>query len=75
MLLLVLSPFSYAELQLEKLAKDDWIELRTDNFVVVTDMKVKKAKLLVSDLENFHYFIVNNHLNTKLFQSLLQPIF
>ncbi|BCD99793.1 hypothetical protein [Marinagarivorans cellulosilyticus] len=59
MLILVLSPFSYAELQLEKLAKDDWIELRTDNFVVVTDMKAKKAKSLVSDLENFHYFITN----------------
>ncbi|WP_075184623.1 hypothetical protein [Teredinibacter haidensis] len=56
-MILSLSAFSTAELQLEKLIKDDWIEVRSKNFTVITDANEKIAKLLVKDLEHFRYFI------------------
>ncbi|SMF49033.1 Uncharacterized conserved protein [Alteromonadaceae bacterium Bs31] len=51
------SSFSFAELELEKLLKDEWLEVRSENFIVITDIKAKKAELLIQDLEHFHYFI------------------
>ncbi|WGO99618.1 hypothetical protein QFX18_06015 [Saccharophagus degradans] len=54
---LFISPLCLAKIELEKLVKDDWIEVKTDNFTVVTDMKAKKARKLVNDLEQFRYFI------------------
>ncbi len=56
-LALLISVNTYAEIKLEKLAKSQWLELRTDNFIVVTDASEKTARAVVRDLENFRYFI------------------
>ncbi|MDO6422315.1 hypothetical protein [Saccharophagus degradans] len=55
--ILFVSPLCLAKIELEKIVKDDWIEVKTDNFIVVTDMKPKKARQLANDLEQFRYFI------------------
>lgn len=57
LLLCLVATSSTAKMQVEKLVKANWIEVKSDNFIVITDAKPKLATLLVSDLERFRYFI------------------
>jgi len=54
---MLISSVCAAKLNLERLLKDDWLQVSSENFVVVTDADKKLAKLLVKDLEHFRYFI------------------
>jgi hypothetical protein len=57
LLLLFICSTSAAEIKIEKIVDKNWLEIRTENFIVVTDAKEKLAQKLVVDLENFRYFI------------------
>ncbi|PCK07352.1 MAG: hypothetical protein COA42_14685 [Alteromonadaceae bacterium] len=64
-LFLFISCATFAEPKIEKLLKDNWLEVKSENFTIITDANQKKAKLLVKDLESFRYFI-SNIMNTSL---------
>lgn len=40
----------------EKLSKENWLRVSTDNFDIITDMNEKKAKSLMTELEAYKYF-------------------
>jgi hypothetical protein len=61
MFLLVLSffmsaSFCQAAADMDKLQKKQWLRIKTINFDILTDLDLKKAKILISDLEAYHYF-------------------
>jgi hypothetical protein len=60
LLLLTTMMFSPALLSadIEKLAKDDWLEIKSNNFHIVTDLDEEKARLLINDLEAYRYFSI-----------------
>ncbi|WP_062060097.1 hypothetical protein [Cellvibrio sp. OA-2007] len=43
---------------IEKLAKGKWLQLTSDNFQIITDLKEKKARILIDDLEAYRYFLI-----------------
>lgn len=43
-------------LNIESLAKKKWLEVRSENFILVTDQNEKRARYIVQDLEEFRYF-------------------
>lgn len=58
----LLIPFFISTAQgsdLEKLAKDDWIKISSENFEIVTDLAADDAQYLIKDLEAFRHFTVN----------------
>lgn len=57
--LLLITCFSIAKtetLNHKKLAKQLWLQVTTDNFVIVTDLKASEAEFIAKDLENFRDF-------------------
>jgi hypothetical protein len=54
---LLLSVGSVYAVDLEKLAKSEWLELKTPNFYVVTDAELEVADKFLQDLESFRFFI------------------
>jgi len=40
----------------EKLADDDWISVKTNNFEIITDLNEEKGRNLAEDLEAYRYF-------------------
>ena len=48
---------AHAEVNMDRIAKDRWLEVHSENFIIITDAKEKIARSLVRDLENFRYFI------------------
>ena len=46
-----------AEVKLDKITKSKWIEVRSPNFIIITDAKEKIGKALVQDLESFRTFL------------------
>lgn len=57
LLLAFLCESSQAEVNIERIAKDRWLEVRSENFIIITDADEKVGRALVRDLENFRYFI------------------
>ena len=45
-------------LEIEKLANDDWIAVKSDNFTIITDLSAEKGTFLARDLEAYRYFSV-----------------
>ena len=57
--LLFITGSSYAKtdtLNYKKLVRQRWHEITTDNFVIVTDLKISEGKHVAKDLENFRSF-------------------
>lgn len=46
-----------AEVELDKITKSKWIEVRSPHFIVITDASEKIGKAMVQDLENFRTFL------------------
>lgn len=59
LLLLSLASVSALAVDLEKLAKSDWIKLSTANFELITDADEKTARYILNDLESFRYFTID----------------
>lgn len=45
------------EVNVKYLHKTDWLQLESENFVVVSDAKVEDATAMVKELEHFRYFM------------------
>ena len=56
LLALFLSTATSAAVNIEKLAKGNWLQLTTNDFDIITDLDEKKARMLMNDLEAFKYF-------------------
>lgn len=59
------------EVGIKKLNKSKWIQLETENFIVITDEKEKQAKEMAFELEHFRYFMAfllgyEQHYTTKV---------
>jgi hypothetical protein len=58
MFLLSVSLNSFAgEVDVKKLHKAKWIEVTSENFLVITDAKEKKAQAMARELEQFRHFL------------------
>ena len=56
--LLCIGSVSWAgSVNINKLNKKDWLQYETENFKVITDASPKAAVEMISDLENFNYFL------------------
>lgn len=57
-LTLVLQTSCLFAADIEKLSDDDWLELKSANFTVITDLNEDKARQLIEDLEAYRYFSI-----------------
>ncbi len=48
------------EINFERLYKQEWINIETANFDLITNLKEKKALEIVQELENFKYFLAGS---------------
>ena len=55
--LYLVTPLAIAEIKMDKIAKKQWYEIKTEHFRVITDTKGKTAQALIRDLEYFRYFV------------------
>lgn len=55
LLVLAIAP-AYAEINIDKLAKGNWLQLTSPNFEIITDLKQPKAMQLMEDMEAYRYF-------------------
>lgn len=58
LLLAVLIPTTAFAANIEKLAKEKWLQLTTKDFHIITDLNEKKARVLIDDLEAYRYFLI-----------------
>ena len=58
---IVFSFFCYSShaLEIEKLADDDWLLVRSQNFTIITDLNQEKGASLARDLESYRYFTID----------------
>lgn len=66
-LLLLAISYTVSAANIEKLAKGKWLHLATNDFEIITDLNEKKARILMNDLEAYHFFL------TKMMGTKLQP--
>lgn len=66
-LLLLVTSYSAFAANVEKLAKGKWLHLATKDFEIITDLNEKKARILMNDLEAYHFFL------TEMMGTKLQP--
>lgn len=57
LLLSLCAPALFAT-DIEKLSDDDWLEIKSANFTVITDLSEEKARHLIEDLEAYRYFSI-----------------
>ena len=43
---------------IEKIANDDWLHLKSPNFEITTDLDEETGRYLIQDLENYRYFSI-----------------
>ena len=46
-------------LEIEKLADDDWLLIKSQNFNIITDLNADKGSSLARDLESYRYFTID----------------
>ncbi len=56
---------SFSDVNVKKLNKYKWIEVKTDNYHVITNATEKNALKMIKDIENFHYFVADLLNTTK----------
>jgi hypothetical protein len=66
-LLLLATSYTVSAANVEKLAKGKWLHLATKDFEIITDLDEKKARILMNDLEAYHFFL------TEMMGTKLQP--
>ena len=66
-LLLFATSYAVSAANIEKLAKGKWLHLATRDFEIITDLNEKKARILMNDLEAYHFFL------TEMMGTKLQP--
>lgn len=55
---LVLQTTGLFAANIEKLSDDDWLELKSPNFTIITDLNEEKARHLIEDLEAYRHFSI-----------------
>src|SRR3954465_10482206 len=46
-------------LEIEKLADDDWLLVKSPNFTIITDLDAEKGASLARDLESYRHFSID----------------
>jgi hypothetical protein len=54
-----LFPLSACALEIEKLADDDWLLVKSQNFNIITDLNAEKGTSLARDLESYRHFSID----------------
>lgn len=75
LLLFTLNASTLLAADIEKLSDDDWLEVKSPNFIIITDLNEEKARHLIEDLEAYRHFsiemmgldIINNLSPLKIF--------
>ena len=57
LMLVFTSGFCVSDINVKRISRANWIELRTENFIVITDLDEETGQALVRDLEIFRFFI------------------